>query len=62
MGDNVDELAKWHKQYGTKFDMGTVYTMIAGLLNVLVIYDALAGPAASSEESEQERPPPDESS
>jgi len=27
------------------FELGTVGTMIAGLLNVLVIYDALAGPA-----------------
>ncbi len=41
----VDELAKWHKEYSLMFDLGTVYTMIAGLLNVLAIYDALCGPA-----------------
>jgi hypothetical protein len=27
------------------YDLGWVYTVIAGVLNVLVIYDALAGPA-----------------
>ena len=27
------------------WDLGWVYTVIAGVLNVLVIYDALAGPA-----------------
>lgn len=31
---------------GSKFlDLGWVYTVIAGVLNILVIYDALAGPA-----------------
>ena len=28
-----------------RWDLGWVYTVIAGVLNVLVIYDALAGPA-----------------
>ena len=32
--------------YGDKImDLGWVYTVIAGVLNILVIYDALAGPA-----------------
>ncbi len=26
------------------FDMGTLYTMIAGLLNILVVFDAYGGP------------------
>ena len=37
--------------------MGTVYTMVAGLLNVLAIYDALDGPArtkADEDESEDD--------
>ena len=38
------ELAKWNHDLPSKFELGTVYTMIAGLLNVLVIYDAAAGP------------------
>lgn len=39
-------------------DLGWVYTMIAGVLNLLVIYDALAGPAitmASSKQSAHEK-------
>jgi hypothetical protein len=39
-----DELAKWHYELHSYFELGTVYTMIAGLLNVLAIYDAWAGP------------------
>ncbi len=32
------------------FELGTVYTMIAGLLNVLVIYDAWGGPVFPEEQ------------
>jgi uncharacterized protein DUF6677 len=39
-----DELAKWNHDYNDMFEMGTVYTVIAGLLNVLVIFDAYGGP------------------
>jgi len=39
-----NELALWNAEYGVRFEMGTLYTMIAGLLNILVIYDAVAGP------------------
>ena len=39
-----NELAKWTVQYHPLFEIGTVYTMVAGLLNVLVICDAAAGP------------------
>jgi TM2 domain-containing membrane protein YozV len=39
-----DQLAKWHEQLGFYFELGTLYTMIAGLLNMLVIYDASMGP------------------
>lgn len=36
---------------GNKFwDLGWVYTVIAGALNILVIYDALAGPVIRDEE------------
>jgi hypothetical protein len=38
-----DELAYWNLAI-EDFELGTVYTMIAGLLNVLAIYDAWAGP------------------
>ena len=39
-----DKLADWHEKYHTFFELGTLYTMIAGLLNVLAIYDAYGGP------------------
>jgi len=39
-----DELAKWNHDLHHYYDLGTVYTMIAGLLNVLVVYDACCGP------------------
>lgn len=39
-----DELAKWQYEGGFNFELGGIYTVIAGLLNVLVIYDAYSGP------------------
>ncbi|WP_235034072.1 DUF6677 family protein [Roseiconus lacunae] len=42
--DQPDEISAWYAQYGAGYEMGTWYTMIAGLLNILVIYDAYSGP------------------
>ena len=39
-----DKLAQWHDELTSKFEIGTLYTMIAGLLNLLVIFDAYGGP------------------
>ncbi len=39
-----------HFILGPFWEMGTVFTMIAGLLNVLVIFDAVAGPVIIVEE------------
>ena len=39
-----DELAQWNYDLGDAFELGTVFTVIAGLLNVLAIYDAYGGP------------------
>ncbi len=39
-----EELHQWHQSLGLSFELGTTYTVIAGLLNVLAIYDAFAGP------------------
>jgi hypothetical protein len=36
-----------HLKLHRYFDLGTVYTMIAGLLNVLAIYDAWGGPVVT---------------
>jgi hypothetical protein len=56
----ADDLSDLHLQYHTFFEMGTLYTMIAGLLNVLAIYDAYAGPVivVSKDDSDTDKPPP----
>ena len=43
---SADEVAAWYAEYGAGYEMGTWYTVIAGLLNILVIYDAYGGPLA----------------
>jgi len=45
--DRTDEVSAWFAVHGAGYEMGTWYTMIAGLLNILVIYDAYAGPLAT---------------
>ncbi|MFN3192581.1 MAG: DUF6677 family protein [Aureliella sp.] len=42
--DSARDIDDWHKDSASGFDMGTLYTMIAGLLNVLIVFDAYAGP------------------
>ncbi|QDU30071.1 hypothetical protein ETAA8_51900 [Anatilimnocola aggregata] len=44
---STDELAIWQRELNQRFDMGVLYTMIAGILNFFVIWDAAAGPAPS---------------
>ena len=36
------------------FEIGTIYTVIAGLLNVLAIYDAWGGPVLPAMESDED--------
>lgn len=40
-------LHQLHRRMARYFELGTVYTMIAGLLNILVIFDAFAGPVVA---------------
>ena len=42
-----------------RWDLGLIYTVIAGVLNILVIYDAFAGPAFTGSGSPEEKPAPD---
>jgi TM2 domain-containing membrane protein YozV len=42
---NFDSLERLHGKLGKKFPLAEVFTWIAGLLNILVIWDAYAGPA-----------------
>ncbi len=44
-----------HRQLHHYFEFATFFTMVAGLLNVLAIYDAWAGPVVMSESSEKEK-------
>jgi hypothetical protein len=50
-----DELSIWHHDLGRWFEIGTLYTMIAGMLNMLVIYDAGFGPLGVSSEEERRK-------
>jgi len=60
----VDELSLWHRRLGRLFEIGTLYTVLAGMLNLLVVYDAWSGPlhdarrepAAGAEPSGEARP------
>jgi hypothetical protein len=52
-----DELAGWHAKLAGQFDLGTLYTMIAGLLNVLAICDAFAGPFVPAPEEDKKKAP-----
>jgi len=51
-----------NKKLHSFFELGTVYTMIAGLLNLLVVFDAWGGPVFPEEEESEERKGEDDSS
>ena len=48
-----EELQRLQRDGNKRWDLGWVYTLIAGVLNLLVIYDALAGPAVRDEDYEK---------
>jgi hypothetical protein len=49
---HLDELHAINRRLHRFFELGTVFTMIAGFLNVLAIYDAWGGPAYALEKKE----------
>lgn len=55
-----DMLAEWHRELKGFFEIATLYTMIAGLLNMLAIYDAFAGPVFPQPEEKKKRGPPED--
>lgn len=55
----ADELASWHRRLKGRFELGTLYTMVAGLLNLLAIYDAYAGPVWMPPEDKAKKGKPD---
>jgi TM2 domain-containing membrane protein YozV len=38
------ELSEWHLKASAGFELGSLFTAVAGLLNLLAIFDAFAGP------------------
>jgi hypothetical protein len=54
-GEEPDELDALYYSLNRFFELGTLYTMVAGLLNVLAIYDAFAGPALARAKEEKEQ-------
>jgi hypothetical protein len=42
-----------HPRLGKLVEIGTIYTTVAGLLNVLAIYDALEGPAYAGDDEDE---------
>ena len=62
-GPDGGELHVWHEELHRNFELGTVFTMIAGLLNILAIFDAWAGPVIIVPSPKKEKPkgksPPD---
>ncbi|MEM6331347.1 MAG: DUF6677 family protein [Planctomycetota bacterium] len=52
-----DELAKWNHDYGFDYELGTIYTVIAGLLNLLVVFDAYSGPLIQKPPATKEEEP-----
>lgn len=51
------ELAKWQYDYGFFFELGSIYAAIAGLLNILVVYDAHSGPMIVPEPGKEKKAP-----
>jgi hypothetical protein len=56
------QLSDWHYELNMRFELGTLYTMIAGLLNVLAIWDAYGGPVVSEPGKPERGPPEDDKS
>ena len=52
------ELNRLQRDGDKRWDLGWVFTVIAGVLNILVIYDALAGPVVKEDDEPAPKPKP----
>lgn len=52
--EDNDVLGMWHAEMRHFYDLGTLFTVVAGLLNILAVYDAFAGPAIHINENEDD--------
>jgi TM2 domain-containing membrane protein YozV len=57
--NNLSELSEWQERSSAGFDLGTLYTMVAGLLNILVIFDAYGGPMPIPHHESRKKKKPD---
>lgn len=57
---NQPTLDTLHRKLHRYFELGTVYTLIAGLLNILAIYDAYGGPVFMEKKDEEGEHSPDQ--
>src|SRR5262245_26121227 len=53
-----NELAKWQHDLDDRFELGTVFTVVAGLLNILAICDAFGGPLIIPPHDDNKKPDP----
>jgi len=51
--DSMDQKSQWHEALGYRWEMGELYTMVAGLLNILAIFDAISGPMGIEEKKKK---------
>ena len=51
--NDPDSLGQWHFEYRHFYELGTLYTMVAGILNLLAVYDAFCGPAILTAEQRE---------
>ena len=56
----ADQISAWYAVRGAGYEMGTWYTVIAGLLNLLVVYDAYGGPLSTPISGRRESDTPDD--
>ncbi|MFT5525943.1 MAG: hypothetical protein ACI9G1_000017 [Pirellulaceae bacterium] len=47
-------LAQWHYHYHRLFEISTVYVTVASFLNILAIYDVLAGPVVAEPDDKED--------
>lgn len=56
--NNREALSRWHLESSAGFELGTLYTAVAGLLNLLVILDAFAGPMPMPQSNQRRKQSP----
>lgn len=56
---HATELQQWNHDLNYFFELGTVFTMVAGLMNILAICDARWGPLVALHPKENQPPPTD---